>query len=66
MTAVEYPDVPVNADGLATEAHIASHHVRASGLSGELTLCGKLIIYKTWQGVAPDAPRCATCERLDA
>ena len=66
MTTVNYPDVPVDANGQATLAHVASHHVRGISGGAELTLCGVLITYSTWQGVAPGAPTCPTCEGLDA
>jgi predicted transcriptional regulator len=59
---INYPEVPVDANGLATEQHIADHHV---GTHGELTLCGVYIDYNTWKGTAPGAPRCDTCEGRD-
>jgi hypothetical protein len=65
MTTVNYPDVSVNAEGLATEQHVAAHHVRGIPGGAELTLCGVLITYSTWKGTASDAPECATCKRLD-
>ena len=66
MTVINYPDVPVDADGFATHGHIASHHVRGIPGGAEVTLCGVLIQYATWKGVAPDAPLCPTCDELDA
>lgn len=65
MTTVNYPDVPVDANGLATAHHVAAHHVRGIPGGAELTLCGLLITYNTWKGVAPNAYKCAECERLD-
>jgi hypothetical protein len=65
MTTVNYPDVEVDANGLATKHHVAAHHVHGIPGGAELTLCGQLIKYNTWQGVAPGAPPCTTCERLD-
>lgn len=64
MTTVNYPDVPVNANGLATRQHIADH-VRGIPGGAELTLCGVLIKYDTWKGTAPNAPMCETCEGND-
>lgn len=66
MSTIEYPDVEVDADGLAVARHIASHHVRVASGGGEVTLCGVLITYQTWQGTAPDAPACVRCVQLDA
>ena len=66
MTTIDYPDVPVDANGMATERHTASHHVRGVEGGAEVTLCGYLITYSTWKGEAPNAPRCAKCEGLDA
>jgi hypothetical protein len=65
MTTVNYPDVEVDANGLATKQHIAAHHVHGVPGGAELTLCGVLITYHTWQGVAPDAPPCEDCEGRD-
>jgi len=59
---INYPDVEVNQDGLATLRHTASHHVGR----GEVTLCGQFIDYNEWLGEALNAPRCSECDRLDA
>lgn len=66
MTTVNYPDVPVDANGFATAHHVASHHVQGIPGGAELTLCGYLITYSTWKGVAPGAAPCTICESLDA
>ena len=65
MTSVNYTDVAVDENGLATHQHVASHHVNGVPGGAELTLCGVLIVYSTWKGAAPDAPMCEPCERLD-
>jgi hypothetical protein len=65
MTTVNYPDVEVDANGQATKQHIAAHHVHGVPGGAELTLCGVLIKYSTWQGVAPTALPCTVCEGRD-
>lgn len=65
MATVNYPDVPVDANGQATLQHTAAHHVHGIPGGAEVTLCGVLITYSTWQGTAPGAPECPTCVRLD-
>ena len=65
MTTVNYPDVPVDANGYATHRHVASHHVNGVPGGAELTLCGVLITYNTWRGVALKASACAECEARD-
>ena len=62
MATIQYPDVPVDANGQATHSHVASHHAG----NGEVTLCGVYIDYATWKGTAPGAPACSTCVGLDA
>lgn len=66
MSTINYPDVPVDANGQATMKHVAAHHVHGIPGGAEVTLCGFLITYRTWQGAAPGASQCPTCERLDA
>lgn len=58
-------EVPVDSNGLATHQHVASHHIHGVPGGAEQTLCGKVIVYSTWQGTAPDAPMCTTCEARD-
>lgn len=62
MTTISIPDVAVDSEGRATHRHVASHHQG----NGEVTLCGAYIHYSKWNGEAPDAEPCPTCERLDA
>jgi hypothetical protein len=59
------PLVELNDDGLALARHIADQHVVFNGRSGELTLCGRVILYDVWRGAIPFAPRCETCQRRD-
>lgn len=65
MTTINYPDVPVDANGQATHGHRAHRHVYDIPGGAELTTCGMLIIYSTWKGTAPGAPDCPVCVEMD-
>lgn len=65
MPGVEYKDLPVDANGQATQQHTAANHVRGFPGGAEVTLCGILIVYADWKGEAPGATRCAACEAMD-
>jgi hypothetical protein len=65
MASVNYPDAPVDANGLVTHMHVARHHIHTDEGEGEVTLCGVALIYRTHRGFVPNPPMCDTCERLD-
>jgi len=62
-----YLTVDTDENGLCRETHIAAGpYVQTSAGEGELLLCGKVLVYSTHRGFAPDARPCLRCRQMDA